>query len=132
MVNLEQMVNNEGRALFQSLDREPGLDVDGAFWTGITLSSLERPRLKILVRQLAKVGPTKLYATIQRLMKHLRIATFTFEDVSLVDDDDRDVVALREVSGPSGLHSMLMPNLPNSAGATAYVYRMAPKQKRKA
>jgi len=126
MVNTETLVN-DGEKLFRRLDQEQNLTVDGAFWTNIR--EPEAPRLKLLIKQLPTVGPTKLYTTIQKLLKKVLVTSFTLEDVSLVDEEDPDVRALRAVAGNSPLLTMIFPNLPNTGGATAYVYRLAPKAK---
>jgi len=128
MVNIEALVK-DGEKLFRKLDQEQNLTVDGAFWTNIR--EPEPPRLKLLIKQLPILGPTKLYSTIQRLLKKVPVTSFTLEDVSLVDDEDPDVRSLRSVAGNSPLLSMIFPNLPNTGGATAYVYRLAPKARTK-
>lgn len=128
MVNVETLVK-DGERLFRKLDQEGNLTLDGAFWTNIR--EPESPQLKLLIKQLPTLGPTKLYSTIQRLLKKVPVTSFTLENVSLVDDEDQDVRALRSVAGNSPLLTMIFPNLPNTGGATAYVYRLAPKRKSK-
>jgi hypothetical protein len=128
MVNIEQLIE-EGRTLFTSLDREPGLTVSGAFWTHIR--EPEQPRLRFLIKELPTLGPTKLYGKIQRLLKKVPLNSFTLEDVAVIDEDDPDVRSLRSVTGRSVVLNQVFSALPNTGGATAYVYRLEPEIKRK-
>ena len=129
MVNIEALVK-DGEKLFRKLDQEQSLTVDGAFWTNIR--EPEPPRLKLLIKQLPILGPTKLYATIQRLLRKLPVTSFTLEDVSLVDDEDPDVRSLRSVAGNSPLLSMIFPNLPNTGGGHGLRLSLGTKGKSKA
>lgn len=125
MVNFENL-EKQGRVLFETLDQDPTLSIDGAFWTHFAPVGLP-PRFKLLIHELPTVGPNKLYATIQKVMKRQHPTEFKFEDVVLVDEADPDVKALRSVAGRSPLLSQIMPNLPNTLGASAYVYRLTPR-----
>lgn len=125
MVNVQNLVE-QGRDLFRALDQDPALSVDGAFWTHLGPVG-PTPRLKLLIQQLPTIGPNKLYANIQKLVKRQHPTEFKFEDVVLVDESDLDVQALRSVAGRSVLLNRIMPAFPNSLGASAYVYRLGPR-----
>jgi len=121
MVNIEQLIE-EGRTLSTRLDREPGLTVSGAFWTHIR--EPEQPRLRFLIKELPTLGPTKLYGKVP-------VNSFTLEDVAVIDEDDPDVRSLRSITGRSVVLNQVFSSLPNTGGATAYVYRLEPEVKRK-
>lgn len=128
MVNIEQRIE-DGRTLFTRLGLESGLTINGAFWTHIR--EPEQARLRFLIKELPTLGPTKLYGTIQRLLKKVSVNSFTLEDVAVIDEDDPDVRSLRSVAGSSVVLDKVFSPLPNSGGTTAYVYRLEPEVKRK-